>query len=279
MKTIFLTLFFLTFCTQLQAAKPEIQLAQIYSSEINLDEFLVSEKLDGVRGYFDGEKFISRQGNIINAPTWFIKDFPKQVLDGELWIDRQKFEEVSAIIRSETANDQAWQQVKFMVFDLPKSSEVFSKRYEALQKLAAETNSKYLQVIKQFEVTDHQSLLKLVKSITNQGGEGLMLHRKNALYKAERNDDLLKLKTFQDAEGVVIAHIEGQGKNAGKLGTLLIESKNNQGQKIRFKLGSGFSDAQRGNPPKIGTTITYKFFGYTKNGTPRFATFWRERNE
>ncbi len=73
----------------------------------------------------------------------------------------------------------------------------------------------------------------------------------------------------------MIAHVEGNGKNAGKLGAILVENQ----EKIRFKIGSGFSEEQRKNPPKIGATITYKFFGKTKNGTPRFASFWRERNE
>ncbi len=279
MKTIFLITAFLFLHSEVEAAKPQIQLAQLYSSAIILDEFLVSEKLDGVRGYFDGEKFISRQGNIINAPQWFTKNFPREVLDGELWIGREKFEEISALIHQESPNDTAWQQVKFMVFDLPKSSEVFEKRYEALKNLVAQSNSKYLQLVKQFEVKDHQSLHKLLESITKQGGEGLMLHRKNSLYKAERNGDLLKLKSFNDSEGVVIKHIKGRGKYQNQLGALLIATTNKHGDKIHLKIGSGFSDQQRQNPPKIGTTITYKFIGYTKNGTPRFATFWRERKD
>ncbi|NBV06251.1 MAG: DNA ligase [Proteobacteria bacterium] len=273
------TILLIFFCTSAVAAAPQIQLANLYSEEINLDEFLVSEKLDGVRGYFDGEKFISRQGNIIKAPKWFTKNFPKQVLDGELWIGRGKFELVAKIIRQETPDEKAWQDVRFMIFDLPKSSEIFSKRYEIMQSLVAEADSKYLQVINQFEIKDHEALASLLKSTVKNGGEGLMLHRKNSLYKAERNDDLLKLKTFEDAEGKVIAHIAGKGKFAGKMGALLIEIENSDQQKIRFKIGSGFSVEQRKNPPAIGSQITYKFFGKTKNGTPRFASFLRERNE
>jgi DNA ligase 1 len=257
------------------ANAPQIQLASIYRDNVDVSEFLVSEKLDGVRGYFDGEKLISRQGHLINAPQWFVEKFPKTSLDGELWINRGSFEKVSQIIRCKTCDDKAWLDVRFMIFDLPKSSEVFLKRYEAMQKLTADANSKYLQVINQLEIADHESLQKLLKSTVKKGGEGLMLHRKNSFYKSERNDDLLKLKTFEDDEAQVIAHIAGKGKNANKLGALLVENS----QKIRFKIGNGFSDHQRKNPPKIGSTITYKFYGKTKNGVPRFASFWRERNE
>ncbi len=256
------------------AQAPQIQLANPYSDGVNLAEYLVSEKLDGVRGYWDGEKLMSRQGNVINAPEWFIKKFPSEALEGELWINRSSFEKVSQTTRCQTCDNEAWRDVRFMIFDLPKSSEIFSKRYEAMKILVAQADSKYLQVIDQFEVEDAAALKKNLNLVIKNGGEGLMLHRKNSRYIAKRTDDLLKLKTFEDDEAQVIAHIAGKGKNTGKLGALLVENS----QKIRFKIGSGFSEEQRKTPPKIGSTITYKFFGKTKNGTPRFASFWRERN-
>lgn len=270
-----LLIFLLCFFNVAFAEAPQIQLANLYRDGVNLEEFLVSEKLDGVRGYWDGEKLISRQGNTINAPQWFLKNFPSEPLEGELWINRGSFEKVSQIIRCQTCDDAAWREVRFMIFDLPKSSEVFFKRYEAMRILAAQADSKYLQVVDQFEIKDAAALKKLLNLTVENGGEGLMLHRKNSLYIAKRTDDLLKLKTFEDAEAQVIAHIAGKGKNSEKLGALLVEND----QKIRFKIGSGFSEEQRKNPPKIGAIITYKFFGKTKNGTPRFASFWRERNE
>jgi len=272
-------IFFLCFFNVAFAESPQIQLANIYRDGVDLSEFLVSEKLDGVRGYWDGEKLISRQGNLINAPKWFVKNFPSEVLEGELWIERGSFEKVSQIIRCQTCDDAAWHEVRFMIFDLPKSSEIFGKRYEAMKILAAQANTKYLQVIDQFKIEDAAALKKLLNFTVKNGGEGLMLHRKNSLYVAKRTDDLLKLKTFEDAEAKVIAHVAGKGKNAEKLGALLVEIEDENHQKIRFKIGSGFSEEQRKNPPKIGSTITYKFFSKTKNGTPRFASFWRERNE
>lgn len=279
---MFQKLFFLfcfVFSYPVFAQIPQIQLANIYEKGVKIDEFLVSEKFDGVRAYYNGEKFISRQGNEINAPKWFTKDFPKIVLDGELWIKRGEFDKISQIVRCQTCDKKFWKEVKFMVFDLPQSSKIFSKRYEEMQKLAEFSKSQYLQVIEQFEVKSEDELFKKLDEIINLGGEGLMLRKKTSTYMAKRNGDLLKLKKFDDMEGVVISHFAGKGKYKEKMGSLLVEIIDENNQKIRFKIGSGFSDEQRANPPKIGSIITFKFYGKTNKGTPRFASFLRERSD
>ena len=117
--------------------------------------------------------------------------------------------------------------------------------------------------------------IEQLNEVVKNGGEGLMLHRDDSLYQAVRNDDLLKLKTFEDAEAVVISHIAGEGKFTGMMGAMLVENK----EKIRFKIGTGFTNSQRKFPPKIGAVITYKFFGKTKNNKPRFASFMRVRED
>jgi len=271
-------IFFLIFTTPLFssfAGKPQIQLANLYHQGFDVTKYLVSEKLDGVHAYFDGEKLISREGNIYNAPKWFTENFPREHLEGELWIARGKFEELSGIVRQEIPNDAGWQQVRLMLFDMPQYSGVFLQRYEAMKILVAKSGSKYLQVIEQSKISTHQELMKRLHATVKNGGEGLMLHRADSLYQATRNDDLLKLKTFEDAEAVVIAHIAGEGKFNGMMGALLVENS----EKIRFKIGGGFSDEQRKYPPKIGSVITYKFYGKTKNNKPRFASFMRVRDE
>ena len=45
----------------------------------------------------------------------------------------------------------------------------------------------------------------------------------------------------------------------------------------RFRLGSGLTDAQRANPPPIGSLVTYRYNGLTSKGLPRFARFQRLR--
>jgi DNA ligase-1 len=259
---------------QSSSQKPEIQLANLYHKNIDVKNYLVSEKLDGVRAYWDGKKLISREGNIYNAPKWFIADFPKEHLEGELWIGRGKFEELSGIVRTEIPDDKSWKLVRLMLFDMPKHEGVFTKRLEAMKNLVANSGSKYLKVIEQSKVSTHQNLTKQLNEVVKNGGEGLMLHCDDSLYQAVRNDDLLKLKTFEDAEAVVIAHIAGEGKFTGMMGAMLVENK----EKIRFKIGTGFTEEQRKFPPEIGAVITYKFFGKTKNNKPRFASFMRVRD-
>ncbi len=100
-----------------------------------------------------------------------------------------------------------------------------------------------------------------------------MLHRGSSTYKGFRSNNLLKLKKHSDAEAKVIRHLPGKGKYKGMMGSVLVETMD----KKRFKIGSGFSDAERENPPPLGSWITYKYFGYTSKGTPRFASFLRIR--
>lgn len=271
----FAILLFLFTKTSFSKQPPEIQLANIYHSNINLDDYLVSEKLDGVRAYFDGKNLVSREGNIFRAPKWFTANFPNEVIEGELWIGRGKFEQVSAITRKENANDKEWQMVKFMLFDMPKYPGNFAIRLEKMKELADKSNSQYLKVIDQFTVKNHAELAKKLDEFVKNGAEGLMLHKKNSFYKADRNDDLLKFKPFLDEEAKVIEHVVGKGKYQGMMGAILVENE----EGIRFKIGSGFDDQQRKFPPKIGSIVTYKYFGKTKNNKPRFPIFIRVKRE
>lgn len=100
-----------------------------------------------------------------------------------------------------------------------------------------------------------------------------MLHKGSAFYLPGRSQNLLKVKRYQDAEARVIGYLPGKGKYRGMLGALLVESKDN----IRFRLGTGFTDQQRQVPPALGAWVTYKFYGLTARGIPRFASFVRVR--
>ena len=254
--------------------KPALMLANSYHSGINLSEYWVSEKYDGVRAIWNGKQLVSRGGNIYHAPHWFTKDLPSQRLDGELWIARQKFEAVVSTVRDKQPDDEAWKSIKFMVFDMPDSNEVFNKRIPLINTTVKNSNIPWLKVVKQWKVSSHQELMSQLKTITDKGAEGLMLHRGSSIYKGVRNGDLLKVKPYRDDEAIVIKHIEGKGKYKGLMGALLVEMPNG----IQFKIGSGFSDQERHNPPKIGQTITYRYRGKTKNDVPRFASFLRIRN-
>lgn len=253
--------------------KPPIQLAIQYNNAINIKNYLVSEKLDGVRARWNGEYLITRGGNIINAPTWFIKDFPASSLDGELWIARNKFDEVSGIVRRSKPDSEQWKKVTFNVFDLPLSTVSFERRYQKMQGIFSQNISSYINLIEQKNIKSKATLNDWLDDIEIKNGEGLMLHHKDSLYQHNRSKHLLKFKKKYDAEAIVIAHLVGKGKYKNMLGALLMEMPNG----IQFKLGSGLSDELRRNPPVIGSIITYQYYGLTKNNKPRFASYLRIR--
>jgi len=272
LKNIVLFVLILT-TTSVIAKAPAIQLATNYRQDIDIRQYYVSEKLDGIRAYWNGHQLISKQGNIFTAPTWFIASFPTTAMDGELWIARNQFEKVSGIARTQDNQNEQWKQIKFMIFDLPESTASFEQRINKMQALVTETKSPYLQIIKQQKIPNTDALFTLLDKVVKENGEGLMLHHQDALYQIKRSRDLMKLKKFEDAEATVIAHLSGKGKYVGLLGSLLVETPDG----IRFKIGSGFSDEERKNPPQIGSLITYRFTGKTKNNIPRFASFVRIR--
>ncbi len=254
---------------------PALLLAKVYKQNNQLAEYWVSEKLDGVRAYWNGNEFISRQGHIIHTPKWFIKNLPTIKLDGELWLGRTRFDELSGRVRKKVYVDSDWLDIKYMIFDLPDSNEIFTQRLKQLEKIIYNINEKHIRLIKQSKVSSHNALMKKLDKLVVLGAEGLMLHRGSSFYKSGRHDDLLKLKRYFDAEAIVIKHIEGKGKFKGMLGSMLVETKG----KIRFKIGSGFSLKERKKPPEIGAEITYKYFGLTSKGTPRFASYLRVRKK
>ncbi|MBB1320694.1 DNA ligase [Shewanella sp. SR43-8] len=254
-------------------SKPPIQLATQYQPDITVAEYLVSEKLDGVRGYWDGRQMLTRSGRKVALPASFTLGFPEVAIDGELWLGRNQFEHISALVRRLDTSAEDWQQVKFMMFDLPDHPGTFVERYLAMQKWAEQTDPTHLQVIKQDTVATTEALFDRLDSVVNAGGEGLMLHFKQAHYAVGRSEYIVKLKPKYDAEAVVIGHTQGKGKYRGQLGALIVKTPAG----IVFNIGSGFSDKQRENPPLIGSVITYQYLGLTQKGTPRFASFLRER--
>lgn len=256
-------------------AKPALMLADVYTPGIDLSDYWVSEKLDGVRAYWDGKRLITRAGHPIAVPDWFTAGFPSVPLDGELWLGRGRFEELSGTVRRQAPDADAWRSVRYMVFDLPASTEPFGGRLDALRALLAQSPSLYLAPVEQSRVPDHAALMARLAAVVQVGGEGLMLHRDASLYRGVRSADLLKVKPYDDAEARVIGHVPGQGKYAGQLGALLVEDPEGR----RFRIGTGFSDAQRRAPPPVGSLVTYKFHGRTAKGLPRFASFLRVRED
>ena len=257
----------------LAADAPALLLAQVYRPGLPLQDYWVSEKYDGVRGFWDGHTLRTRGGETVAAPAWFTAGWPEVPMDGELWAGRGRFSQAQSIARQQQPGDAAWRQMRFMVFDLPGDKGTFDERLPALNALVESLGQPWVQAVPQRRVANDAALQALLHRTVRAGGEGLMLHRGASLYRAGRSDDLIKVKTHEDTEARVVAHLPGKGRHAGRLGALLVETPSGQ----RFRLGAGFSDADRESPPPVGSWVTYRFRGTHNGGLPRFASFVRAR--
>ncbi len=262
-----------SFAAVAAAGAPSLLLAERYQGGIDVSQYWVSEKLDGVRAYWDGKQLRFRSGNVIQAPAWFTAELPAHPLDGELWLGRGTFEGLSGIVRRDTPDDAEWRKIRYMVFELPGAHGTFTERLKQLQSIVAAARLPWLRTVEQFRLADSKALQAKLAEIVRGGGEGLMLHRADAPYETGRSAALLKVTPWLDAEARVVAHLPGKGKFAGMLGALQVEMPDGR----RFALGSGFTDAQRRRPPPIGTLVTYRYRELTRQGIPRFARFLRVR--
>jgi DNA ligase-1 len=250
---------------------PALMLAKLWQVSQDPGAFLVSEKLDGVRAFWDGQVLRFRSGRKIAAPAWFTAALPATPLDGELWLARGKFDELSGIVRRKAPNDAQWRELRYMIFDLPGATGSFGERAAQMVAVVASANVEWLQAIEQRRVSDSATLQHQLDQLAGAGGEGLVLHRADSLWLPGRSDALFKLKPVPDEDARVIAHVPGKGRLTGHMGALLLELPSGQ----QFALGTGFTDAQRAAPPPVGATVTYRYRDRTPSGLPRFASFLR----
>lgn len=252
---------------------PALMLANHWHAGLDPADFLVSEKLDGVRAYWDGQVLRFRSGRLIAAPHWFTAALPRTPLDGELWLGRRRFDPLSGIVRRATPVDAEWRALRYMIFDLPGAPGPFAQRAQGIVALTASAGVPWLQAVEQRQVADRAALQQWLAKVVRNGGEGLMLHRADALWTPGRSDALRKLKPLPDEEGRVIAYLPGKGRHLGRMGALWLETASGQ----HFALGTGFTDAQRDHPPPLGAWVTYRYRDRTAAGLPRFATYLRVR--
>ena len=251
---------------------PQLLLANPWENDTDLTGWWMSEKLDGVRAWWDGKQFLSRLGNVYHAPDWFVAGLPNVPLDGELWLGRKAFQRAVSIVRRQDKSDH-WREIKYVLFDVPGVSGPFEERQQALTEMIRQQRPEYAKVLDQVRCTGIDVLKAELARVESLGGEGLMLRQPGSPYEAGRSSTLLKVKTFHDSEGRVVEHLPGKGRHAGRLGAVVVELPDGQ----TFSVGTGFSDAQRQNPPAIGSTITYRYQEMTDRGVPRFPSFVRVR--
>ena len=256
------------------AKEPPILLAESWDGVVNVEGWWISEKLDGVRAYWDGTQFLSRQGNRYLAPDWFTAGLPKHPLDGELWLDRKKFQRTVSIVRRQDQNAE-WRQIRYVVFDAPAISDTFENRVSYLSDFVRDLKHDYVMALDQTLCRGIAHLKEELQRVESLGGEGLMLRQPSSKYVAGRSSTLLKVKTFHDAEAEVIGHQPGAGRHKGRMGALQVRLADG----TEFSVGTGFSDAQRDAPPGVGSVITFRYQELSDAGVPRFPSFVAMRND
>ena len=259
-----------------ESAKPTKALgewASNWDDQLDPSLYLVSEKLDGVRAIWDGAALRFRSGRPIAAPAWFLAGLPVQALDGELWLERKRFDRLSGTVRKAQPVEAEWRALRYMVFDAPAPEVAFETRVQLLQSMVQRAHQPWLVATEQTRLASSTGLQTRLQQVAALGGEGLVLHRLDAPWQPGRSEAVRKLKLQPDEEARVVAHVAGKGKLEGQMGALLLEMPSGQ----RFALGTGFSAADRAKPPAIGAQVTYRYRDRTPQGIPKFASYLRVR--
>lgn len=265
-------LIILLFLCSLHTFSFELQRPMVYDEKRDkIDGWFMSEKLDGIRAYWDGKKLYTKNKNEIFAPSFFTKDFPPFELDGELWTKRADFENIQSIVLNNNSN-LAWENITYNIFEVPNATGNFKARLDFLKNWLDKNPNNYIKIIPQIVCKDENHLQSFLKELLEKKAEGVIVKNPNLEYEVGRSKNSLKVKRFLDDEGIIQAY---NLNSNGSLKSLVIKLKSGE----VFNLGNGFSKKYRENPPKIGETITFKYYGFTKNGKPKFASFLRVRED
>jgi DNA ligase-1 len=252
---------------------PPMMLAHHWTDKVDPTGWLMSEKLDGIRAWWDGSKLVTKLGNTIAAPAWFLKGLPSGlILEGELWAGRGNFAKVTSTVRKKVPVDKEWWDISYVLFDVPKEPGTFRIRSGTLRVIDLPS---HVRPIELFECVNQAHMEGLLEAIVKGGGEGLMLHDPRASYEEGRSHSLLKVKQEHDAEATVVGYEPGEGKHLGRVGALLVKSEGGVG----FKIGTGLTDDEREHPPRIGAQVTFRYTEWPTGGKPRHARFLRVREE
>jgi len=263
--------FIFLFLSLLSAEKPNLLLLKSYNTDVNVTNWLMSEKLDGVRGYWNGEELVSRSGKAFAVPSWFTKDFPPFEIDGELWTKRGDFEHVISVVNKHEAHE-GWREITYNIFEVPNQKGGLLKRLEVLEKWLERHPNGFIKIIPQTPCKGSEHLKQELKRVETLGAEGLVVRNPKALYIDKRTSEALKVKSFQDDECVVVGYTKGHGKFEGLVGALKCAW---QGRVL--KIGSGLSLEDRKSPPAVDVNVTFKYNGLTRKGNPKFPVFLRVR--
>jgi len=264
---------FLSLCLFLYGEAPKLFSLKVYRDDLNVTGWVMSEKLDGVRAYWDGKQLISRSGRIFNPPRSFTQGFPSFALDGEIWSRRGEFEHIVSIVNTKDSKE-GWNELTYNIFEVPHQKGGLLQRLNVLEAYLETHLAEKLHILKQTKINDEYVVRSFFEKVIEHGGEGIVLRDPNERYYTGRTSSALKHKPFTDAECRVTAILEGKGKFKDQMGAVKCDYKG----KI-IKIGSGFTSEQRKHSFEIGTVVSFKYYGLTHLGNPKYPVFLRVRSD
>ena len=233
------------------ATKSDLFLLKTYDDSKDGIGLVMSEKLDSIRGFWNGQELITRGGMKLTPPKWFIKNYPPFSIDGELWTKRNDFENISSIVRTQNADDR-WKLITYNIFEVPNQQGGLLERLSVLKSHLFSHSMPYLKILPQIVINAKDQLADFLKEVTADKGEGIVVRNPNTLYQTGRLSSALKVKQYLDTECIVLEILPGKDKYQNMMGSVLCQT--DSGKKL--KIGSGFKDKDRPNPPAIGSKIT-----------------------
>ena len=207
----------------------DVMLLQRYKEQ-NISGWVMSEKLDGIRAYWDGKRLLTRKGNVIHAPKWFLAKYPPFAIDGELWSKREDFEHIASIVRDKVSGE-GWREIRHYIFDVPNAKGNLFARLQKVRPFVGDV----IRILPQYPIRSRAHLQRFFHQIVQNGGEGVVIRDPKAEYERKRSSTILKLKPFMDDECTVVGYTQGKGKYEGLVGALRCRLKSGK----TIKLGSG----------------------------------------
>lgn len=245
----------------------ELEKPAIYKNQ-NIAGWYMSEKLDGIRAYWNTKELLTKNGKKIYTPRGFTDNFPAFELDGELWTKRDNFENIQSIVLDKVPSKN-WEQITYNIFEAPNSKGNFQQRLKKVNDWFAKNKNQSVKIINQIICKDKNHLNSFLEEIVILKGEGVIIKNQNLSYINKRSKNSLKVKKFYDMEGVVTRITY----NNEVMKSLVLKLENG----TTFNLGGGFTQQQRKHHPNVGDMITFKYYNFTKYGKPKFASFLRVR--
>lgn len=239
----------------------DLMLAVNYDTRLDPAAWWISEKYDGVRAYWDGSRLHTRSGRQINAPASFTSQLPAIALDGELWLGRNRFSETTGALTG-GADHAAWNQMQFVVIDLPLMPAAFEDRMSRIAGLCASSSIAQPMGVIRCESRGHMH--DVLNDSVAAGAEGIMLREPGSQYQSGRSRSLVKVKPVQESDATVIDHQISQ--KTGRVSAIVVASQTWK----RFEIGSGITRQLSITPPTIGSVINFAYSGLTSHGLPRF---------